>query len=211
MAEPKSGPKRLTNGARSIGRQAHTIPAFASITDQTVAGTGPQVGSGSFADLAIVVARYIDAKVTLGGLAKYFEDFKYLQATSAEHECYTQLLSSSHGESCDSSERHRKEHEIGRDLDSGVGYPPRLVFETSGILYTSVPEASDWCALEHCRKGEYETSDDDPGVYNRVSRSSAVRIRTLTHDVTSNAERLSSDGEDSVVKTHHRDFVEHKD
>lgn len=65
MPEPKSGPKKRTNGARSIGRQAHTIPAFASITDHIVAGTGPQVGSGLFADRAIVVARYIDAKVTL--------------------------------------------------------------------------------------------------------------------------------------------------
>lgn len=55
--EPKSGPKRRTNGARSMGRQAHMIPALASITDHIVAGTGPQVGSGSFADLAIVVAR----------------------------------------------------------------------------------------------------------------------------------------------------------
>ncbi len=43
------------------------MPAFASITDQIVAGTGPQVGSGLFADLAMVVARYIDAKVTLTG------------------------------------------------------------------------------------------------------------------------------------------------
>jgi hypothetical protein len=50
-----------------MGRQAHTIPAFASITDHMVAGTGPQVGSGLFADLAMVVARYIDAKVTLKG------------------------------------------------------------------------------------------------------------------------------------------------
>lgn len=41
------------------------MPALASITDQIVAGIGPQVGSGSLADAAIVVARNIDAKVTL--------------------------------------------------------------------------------------------------------------------------------------------------
>lgn len=54
---PKIGPNSLTNGPRSIGRQAQTIPAFASITDHIVAGIGPQVGSGSLADAAMVVAR----------------------------------------------------------------------------------------------------------------------------------------------------------
>ena len=61
----KSGPKRRKNGARSIGRQAQMMPALASITDHIVAGMGPKVGSGFLADLAIVVARYMDAKVTL--------------------------------------------------------------------------------------------------------------------------------------------------
>jgi hydroxymethylpyrimidine/phosphomethylpyrimidine kinase len=41
------------------------IPALSSITDHTVAGTGPQVGSGSLADIASVAARYILANVTL--------------------------------------------------------------------------------------------------------------------------------------------------
>jgi len=41
------------------------MPAFASMTDHMVAGMGPRVGSGLVADLAIVVARYMDAKVTL--------------------------------------------------------------------------------------------------------------------------------------------------
>jgi hypothetical protein len=35
------------------------------MTDQIVAGIDPQVGQRSFADLAIVVARYMDANVTL--------------------------------------------------------------------------------------------------------------------------------------------------
>jgi hypothetical protein len=41
------------------------ILALGSITDHTVAGTGPQVGSGSLADIASVVARHILANVTL--------------------------------------------------------------------------------------------------------------------------------------------------
>lgn len=63
--DPKRGPKRRINGCRSIGRQVHMMPALGSITDHTVAGTGPQVGSGSLADIASVVARYILANVTL--------------------------------------------------------------------------------------------------------------------------------------------------
>lgn len=51
------GPISLTNGPRSMGRQAHIMPALASMTDQIVAGIGPQVGSGSDADAAMVVAR----------------------------------------------------------------------------------------------------------------------------------------------------------
>lgn len=44
------------------------MPAFASTTDQTVAGMGPWVGSVLLADLARVVARKMDASVTLGVL-----------------------------------------------------------------------------------------------------------------------------------------------
>jgi hypothetical protein len=57
LERPKIGPNSRTKGLRSIGRQAQTIPALASITDQIVAGIGPHVGSGSLADAAIVVAR----------------------------------------------------------------------------------------------------------------------------------------------------------
>lgn len=35
-------------------------------------------------------------------------------------------------------------------------------------------------------------------------------VRALTHDVTSNTERLGGYGEDSVVKTNYRDLVEHQ-
>lgn len=55
--EPNKGPNKRTNGARSIGRQAQMMPAFASMTDHIVAGMGPQVGSGLLADAAMVVAR----------------------------------------------------------------------------------------------------------------------------------------------------------
>lgn len=41
------------------------MPALASMTDHMVAGIGPHVGSGSLAEAAIVVARYIEANVTL--------------------------------------------------------------------------------------------------------------------------------------------------
>ena len=54
---PKMGPNNLTKGPLSMGRHAQTMPALASITDQIVAGIGPQVGSGLLADAAIVVAR----------------------------------------------------------------------------------------------------------------------------------------------------------
>jgi len=54
---PKMGPNNRRKGVRSMGRHAQTMPALASMTDQIVAGMGPQVGSGSLADAAIVVAR----------------------------------------------------------------------------------------------------------------------------------------------------------
>lgn len=40
-----------------MGKQAQMIPVLASTTLQIVAGIGPQVGSGSLAEPAMVVAR----------------------------------------------------------------------------------------------------------------------------------------------------------
>lgn len=44
---------------------AQMMPVLASMTDQIVAGMGPNVGSGSLADAAIVVALNMDENVTL--------------------------------------------------------------------------------------------------------------------------------------------------
>jgi hypothetical protein len=80
------GPNRRTKGLRSMGRHAHMMPALASMTDQLVAGIGPQVGSGSLADAAIVVARNMDAKVTLLLLVVcHASSFVYVQCTGTKN------------------------------------------------------------------------------------------------------------------------------
>lgn len=69
------------------------------MTDHIVAGIGPQVGSGSFADAAMVVARYIDAKVTLVFVSCYVEDMlTYLQYTRAKNKTHSEPLDTTHRE-----------------------------------------------------------------------------------------------------------------
>ena len=84
----------------------------------------------------------------LGVRMKFGMDDTDVQSTSAKNQTNSQLLCSAHGKQENLANRHRKQHKIGGDLNSGIGDPPGLVLEALVLLYASVPEGCDWRALE---------------------------------------------------------------
>jgi hypothetical protein len=117
-----------------------------------------------------------------------------LQSASAKHQTDAQLLGFAHGKMQNLPNGHGEEEKVCRDLDSGVGDPPRFVLEASGIMYARVPERSDWCALKDGGNDEGHTRCDDPRV----------------HEMTSVAEGLGRDPENAIVETNNSQLVEHQ-
>lgn len=89
--------------------------------------------------------------------------------------------------------RQREKEHVRKDLDDGVGYPPRLLGQAVPVD-ALVPEICDRLALDDGANDKDDSGDDDKGV-DGVAGSPEVQ---------------GCDGEDAVVEADNGDFVQHE-
>lgn len=152
----------------------------------------------------------MDAKVTLCGVSTVprIDAPRYIQSTSAEHKGYTQFLRRTHGQFQDLSEGHEKQCKVGGDLDRRVRDPPRLIRKALCSFDRVVPKPGDWRALKDGSNTKGHACNHDPSIWIDLATVSTTPIKTLTHDMAGNAERLGGDGKDAVVQADNRRLVE---